>query len=206
MKTSEVHQILKKRHAEDTRQWANVIEFVGIDFLAVSLWPSRHFEVHGYEIKVSRSDWLKELKQPTKARNGMARCDFWYLAAPPGILKDGELPDRWGYVEIGAAESRLRHRPTQLRPAFERVPYIDGEPNPEYWYREAFARMARRYAYARSETDALLAHFNTLQAADPSNLGIVNPQVALDQAAMTTGRYPSAVRQRQATRRRRRRK
>ena len=31
------------------------------DGLALSLWPSRGIELHGFEVKVSRSDWLREL-------------------------------------------------------------------------------------------------------------------------------------------------
>ena len=37
------------------------------DAIAISLWPSRGLEIHGLEIKVSRSDWRRELKQPEKS-------------------------------------------------------------------------------------------------------------------------------------------
>lgn len=37
------------------------------DAIALSLWPSRGIRLHGFEIKVARSDWLRELKDPAKA-------------------------------------------------------------------------------------------------------------------------------------------
>ena len=37
------------------------------DFMALDLWPSKGLELHGHEVKVSRSDWLRELREPAKA-------------------------------------------------------------------------------------------------------------------------------------------
>ena len=37
------------------------------DAIAMGLWPSRGLYLQGFEIKVSRSDWLSELKNPAKA-------------------------------------------------------------------------------------------------------------------------------------------
>jgi hypothetical protein len=36
------------------------------DALAMGLWPSRGMELHGIEVKVSRSDWLRELENPAR--------------------------------------------------------------------------------------------------------------------------------------------
>ncbi len=36
------------------------------DAIAMSLYKSRGYEVHGFELKISRGDWLKELKRPEK--------------------------------------------------------------------------------------------------------------------------------------------
>lgn len=71
------------------------------DGFAMGLWPSRGLPVHGIEIKVSRSDWLAELKQPEKADEIAQYCDFWWLAVPGeknAIVRSGELPSGWGLI------------------------------------------------------------------------------------------------------------
>ena len=61
----------------------------------------------GFEMKVSRSDWLKELRQPEKAESIMRYCNYWGLVVPnKDIVKAGELPETWGmYV---AQKNRLK--------------------------------------------------------------------------------------------------
>lgn len=70
-----------------------------IDALAMNLWPSRGLEIHGHEIKCSRSDWLREMRDPAKAEAFTDQCDrFWLVAADKEIVKDGELPPTWGLM------------------------------------------------------------------------------------------------------------
>ena len=69
------------------------------DAMVLSLWPSRGLELYGFEIKVSRSDWLSELKNPKKADQLSQYCDNWYIVAPSDIVKIGELPAAWGLME-----------------------------------------------------------------------------------------------------------
>jgi hypothetical protein len=71
------------------------------DAIAVSVWPSTGLELHGFEIKVSRSDWLREMKDPWKAEAIAKYCDKWWLAlAEPGIVKPEELPKGWGVMAL----------------------------------------------------------------------------------------------------------
>lgn len=72
------------------------------DAVAVNLWQSRGHAVHGFEIKVSRSDWLRELKDPAKAEEIQRFCDYWTIVAPKGVVVDGELPPTWGLLEMRA--------------------------------------------------------------------------------------------------------
>jgi hypothetical protein len=51
------------------------------DFVAMDLWPSRGLSLHGHEIKVSRADWLRELKEPAKAEEFIPYMNFWWLVA-----------------------------------------------------------------------------------------------------------------------------
>lgn len=69
------------------------------DALAMSLWPSRGLELHGFEVKEHRSDWLRELRDPQKAEDMARFCDRWWLVAAPNIVERAELPPKWGLLE-----------------------------------------------------------------------------------------------------------
>lgn len=69
------------------------------DAVAMDLWPSKGLEIHGHEVKVSRSDWLTELRDPEKATAVGRYCDRWWLVVPDrAIVRDGELPRDWGLL------------------------------------------------------------------------------------------------------------
>lgn len=68
------------------------------DALALSLFPSRGLEMHGFEVKVSRSDWLRELKDPAKADEFVSICHRWWIVAPVGVVLPQELPSTWGLL------------------------------------------------------------------------------------------------------------
>lgn len=69
---------------------------VSADAVAMSLWPSRGLELHGFEIKVSRTDWRREAAKPEKAETIAKYCDRWWVVAPPGVVPVEELPPTWG--------------------------------------------------------------------------------------------------------------
>lgn len=72
-----------------------------IDALAMGLWPSSGMLVEGIEIKVSRSDWLRERKQPAKAAEIACYCDrFWLCVSEAKIVRAGELPEGWGLLVV----------------------------------------------------------------------------------------------------------
>lgn len=68
------------------------------DAIAINLWPSRGLELHGIEVKVTRSDWLRELRNPEKSAPVQKYCDRWWIAAPPDVVQTGELPVTWGLL------------------------------------------------------------------------------------------------------------
>lgn len=69
------------------------------DGIAMSLWPSRGLEVYGFEIKVSRGDWLSEMRNPAKSEDVFGYCDRWFLvSASRDLVKAGELPPTWGLM------------------------------------------------------------------------------------------------------------
>jgi hypothetical protein len=78
------------------------------DAIAIALWASRGQEMHGFEVKASRSDWLRELKEPAKAEAMFNLCDrWWLLVTDESIVKDGELPAaQWGMLALKGKQLR----------------------------------------------------------------------------------------------------
>lgn len=116
MNTKEVKEALKLKY--ESNEWALLFEVRNAtgaihtqryaDAIAMNLWPSRGLSVIGFEIKVSRSDWLHELKKPEKADPIIKYCDYFYLVlGDKNIVKGGELPENWGLM-IPFGENRLK--------------------------------------------------------------------------------------------------
>jgi hypothetical protein len=115
------------------------------DGLAIDLWPSGGHAIHGFEVKVSRADWLTELRDPEKAEAFKPYCDHWWLVVPDtGIVRD-DLPEGWGLLAV-ARGGVLRVR--------KRAPKLDRQPMPTgmtaAWLR-AVAKTACRNAPNESE-------------------------------------------------------
>jgi len=70
-----------------------------IDALAISRIASRGHEVHAIEIKVNRSDWGAELKNPSKAEGWGLIADRFYVATPKGLVSPVEIPAGWGLYQ-----------------------------------------------------------------------------------------------------------
>lgn len=83
------------------------------DAIAMSLWPSRGLLLMGFEFKVSRGDWLKELKTPEKAETIAAYCDTWTLVTPPDVAKLEEIPPAWGWIVADGKRLRDEKRAAQ---------------------------------------------------------------------------------------------
>jgi len=71
------------------------------DVMVLGAWHSSGNLLEGFEVKVSRSDWLNEVKNPNKSFENMKYCDRWWLViADPAMVKDGELPADWGMMAV----------------------------------------------------------------------------------------------------------
>ncbi len=70
-----------------------------IDALALGLWPSAGQFLHGFELKISRSDWQHELKQPQKSEAIYKYCDMFSLViSDMSVIDIGEVPRTWGIM------------------------------------------------------------------------------------------------------------
>lgn len=87
------------------------------DAVAMGFWPSRGIYLSGFEIKVSRYDWVKELRNPEKADDIAKFCDFWWLVVgDESIVHDGELPPTWGLLVYSGGILRTKAEATKLAP------------------------------------------------------------------------------------------
>ena len=84
-------------HVRSSTSWARR----SADFMAMDLWPSTGLNLHGFEVKCSRSDWLVELRDPSKAEEFKQYMDRWWLVVSDrAFVKPGELPTGWGLLAL----------------------------------------------------------------------------------------------------------
>lgn len=116
---------VKRRHPLD-KGWFTVTELCPVsgmggsagrmDAAAVCLYTSRSFAVHGFEVKVDRSDWLTELNDPSKNSLGLEEVDYWWIVAPStDVVRVSELPKRWGLYTCSGRGLRVTRRAERLK-------------------------------------------------------------------------------------------
>ncbi len=101
MTAGDLLEMLRRRY-KDT--WAIVTEVPvhyfararRMDAVAVPLIRKEHSI--GFELKVDRGDFLKELEEPSKYLTGMALFNHFYFVTAPGIVQEGELPEDCGLI------------------------------------------------------------------------------------------------------------
>jgi len=72
-----------------------------VDALAIDCYHSEKYRRVGYEVKVSRGDFLSELKAPQKTARSSRGCSEFYFAVPSGLVKAAEVPDPYGLMNVG---------------------------------------------------------------------------------------------------------
>ena len=100
----QVETALKMRHG-NSRQWVFLTQLLTptgrlIDAYAICCYFSHGYKRIAYEIKVSRSDFLSELKAPEKRVSAMKNSDEFYFVAPKGMLDKGDIPEGCGLMEV----------------------------------------------------------------------------------------------------------
>lgn len=74
-----------------------------LDAFALNSLPYTGMKRICYEVKISRSDFLTELKHPLKRRMGMRYSNEFYFVTPAGLLDIAEIPSECGLIEAGSA-------------------------------------------------------------------------------------------------------
>lgn len=96
-----------------------------LDFVAIDTWASGKLATHGVEVKVSRSDWLRERKEPEKSEPFRKWATHFWLAVPDlSVAGEDELPEGWGLLvrRPYCGAHRLVARVTPPRQAAEPIP------------------------------------------------------------------------------------
>lgn len=85
------------------------------DAIAINSYPGRNFRVVGLEFKASRSDWKRELNDGAKSDYFVRQCDDWYVVTGRSdIIKDGELPEGWGWLNLTETERIYKRQESNL--------------------------------------------------------------------------------------------
>lgn len=146
-------------------EWAVLDEFTlypgpgyqRIDLFAIRAWRSRpkgHRRV-AIEIKVSRSDLLSELSDPTKRAPFEKVSHQFFLACPAGLCRLDEVPDGVGLIEVTERGCRVAVQ----------APLRDPAPLPPEALVEAFRRASRVEARVRNaNSDDAAAELVALRA------------------------------------------
>ena len=75
-----------------------------IDAFAMGIWPSLRYTRIAYEIKVSRSDFLKELDDPTKMSQAYYLSNQFWFAVAPGVVRGESLKGLGLFASCGIME------------------------------------------------------------------------------------------------------
>lgn len=116
MNAKEVIEALRKRHGSNGREWAFFEELRAgtgykniragmnpeqrFDAWAINLYPSKSHMTVVYEVKVSRSDFLHEIANPTKREQALQHSNEFYFAVPAGLVQLDEVPEECGLLYV----------------------------------------------------------------------------------------------------------
>jgi hypothetical protein len=116
-----------------------------LDAWALDTWKcqktKRYYNATTFEVKVSRGDFLAEIKNPTKRLPGLEVSNYFTFVTPRGLLKASEIPPECGLWEVNA----IGHVKIVVPP-----PFRERQPLPEHF----LAACLRRGAVEIEKEDA----------------------------------------------------
>lgn len=160
-----------------------------LDLVAFNLWAARNYRVVGFELKVDRGDWLRELDAFQKAEEWVRVVDAFYVVAPPKLIRAGELPAGWGHLELCGSRMMTRAYPAK-QPEGVTLPrelvarflgrmaqQIEQRERTEQWERESELRQEiseRVKAQMGRESDELRGEIQSLRQRYDELVGALN--------------------------------
>ena len=126
-----------------------------VDAFAIHSYPSSKFLKIAYEIKISKSDFLSEIKNPKKRIAALELSNQFYFCGPSTAITASLVPPECGLIEVTENHSLK---------VIKEAPYRDCKP-PEWLF---FAAISRRIAkqegidYTQFSDEILNAIFDSL--------------------------------------------
>lgn len=118
MKAADVITALRTQHPELSGEWVCYRECWRIDLFAMRCWtgsPGRRRIA--YEVKVSRGDFLNELRHPEKRQNALDLSHQFYFACPIQMIAPTEVPEETGLVWVDGKRVTIAKRaPIRKKP------------------------------------------------------------------------------------------
>lgn len=116
---------VRAEHVRSTQFVGRVLTSVA-DFVAIDKYATTQ-AIHGHEVKVSRSDWLTELRDLDKSERIKRYCHYWWLVvSDAAIVKDGELPEGWGLLVKSGNKLRAKVKAPLLTPEPLTLDFVAG--------------------------------------------------------------------------------
>lgn len=121
MKAGEVKDLLRDMHS-DVSRWVTAEEVPvktgggnrRLDFVAMECWESRGHALWGFEVKVSKADLAREIRDPSKHTCFFECLDYYSIAVPEEIVDVDAIPEAWGIAVARDNEIRWRRMPQPL--------------------------------------------------------------------------------------------
>lgn len=93
-----------------------------LDAFAMNCYPSKGFLRIAFEVKVSRSDFLSEIKNPDKRAAALRHSNQFYFVCPEGLVKPEEIPVECGLIEIKTTGGRRTVVKAPVRECAQEMP------------------------------------------------------------------------------------
>jgi hypothetical protein len=107
----EVIEVLRRRYRDADGEWLFFTEAWRIDAYAVRCWAGGigHRRV-AMEVKVSRSDFLSEIRKPAKRANALDVSHEFYFVTPYALVRPDEVPDECGLMFVKDGRTKIAKR------------------------------------------------------------------------------------------------
>lgn len=120
LRAGEVCEALRRRHGL-TDGWVTLKEAFGIDLLALHTWQGKRpcYRRIAYEVKVSRADFMREIRRPEKRAYALEVSHQYFFAMPLELagwaVGGGLVPEECGVVAILDDLRTRRMVPAKIR-------------------------------------------------------------------------------------------